>query len=162
MPDTSDRLPVSPCPRSPRSLRSATKALGLTGALVVLIPLGLLLGKNGLVPVSVNRAAPIPTPHLVTCDSGRTVRSHQLSRGQCVKVVGAGFEPDELIEVSDSRDPSWQTYLRADGAGRFALRRVVPATAAAGPEVLSFVGLARPGSDAVPRVAYCRLSIVTG
>lgn len=157
MPDTSVRLPASPCRRSPRSLRSAAAAVGVTGVLIVVMPLGLLLGKNGLTTASVNRAAPIPSPHLTDCDSGATVRSRRLSVGQCVKVVGAGFDPDEQIQVSESRTPGRRSFVRADGAGRFLLRYV--AGAETGPDVLTFVGLNDSGSVAVPRVALCRFTV---
>ena len=130
----------------------------LTGVLIVVVPLGLLLGKNGLVTASVNRSAPIPAPHLTACDTGQTVRSHQLSIGQCIKVVGAGFEPNELIQVSESR-PTWQGYVRADGVGRFELRHVVSAKAGLGADVFSFVGLNGAGSDPVPRATFCRITV---
>lgn len=158
VPDSTDRIPPSPCRPSPRSLRSAAVAVVLTGVLIVVVPLGLLLGKNGLVTASVNRSAPIPTPHLTACDSGETLRKHQLIIGECVKVVGAGFAANELIQVSESR-PAWQGYVRADGAGRFELRHVVSAKGGIGTDVLSFVGLNGSGLDAVPRAAFCRLTV---
>lgn len=153
--------PPGPCRRSPRSLRSAAAAVGLTGTLVVVIPLGLLLGKNGLVTASVSRAVPIPAPQLTDCADHR-LPSRELSLGQCVKVVGTGFGPDELIQVSESRRPNWSVYLRADHDGRFTLRHVATAASGTGADVLTFVGLDRSGDDVVPRAAYCRFTVLDG
>ena len=133
-------------------------AVVLTGVLIVVVPLGLLLGKNGLITASVNRSAPIPAPHLSACDSGQPLTDHQLSIGQCVEVTGAGFAPNEWIQVSETR-PAWHSYVRADDVGRFELRHVVSAKGGVGTDVLSFVGLNRSASDAVPRATFCRLTV---
>ncbi|HEX2904336.1 MAG TPA: hypothetical protein VHO01_12855 [Jatrophihabitans sp.] len=149
---------ASPCRRSPRSLRSAAAAVGVTGTLAVAIPFGLLLGHNGLITASVNRVDPIPAPHLTDC-ADRPLKSSHLVLGQCVKLVGTGFAPDELIQVSESRQPGWQTYVRADGSGRFSFRHVAGARSGTGADVISFVGLAHAGAGSVPRSAYCRFIV---
>lgn len=149
---------VSPC-RSPRSVRSGAAAVGATGLLAIVIPIGLLLGKNGLVTASVNRTEPIPVPRAVSCATGQPLPARALRPGQCTHVVGSGFEPGEVITVSDSRRPTWSTFIRADDEGRFSLRHLIPA--AAGPEVLTFVGDGEH-TAVVPRVAYFRLVVSSG
>lgn len=151
-----DSLSPSPCVRSPRSLRAGAVAVGVTGAMIVVVPFGLLLGKDGLVPVSANSAEPIPAPRLTTCDTRQPVLSHQLTEGQCVRIVGGGFEANELIEVSDSRNASWRTYVRADDAGRFSLRHVGRNVGVV--DVLSFAGTSATADSILPRVTYCRLT----
>jgi len=140
-------------------MRSATLAVCLTGSLAVAIPAGLLLGKDGLVAAGVNRQAPIPAPRMLGCHTGRPVEARQLRPGQCTKLTGHGFNPRELILVTESRRPGWQTYLRADAMGGFSYHYLVSATAAAGVDVLAFIGLEHSGPSAVPPVAFCRFTV---
>jgi hypothetical protein len=157
MPEPSDRS-VSPCPpRAARSVRSAAVAVCVTGILTVAVPLGLLLGKNGIVTASVNRQTPIPAPHVTDCQTNQAVRRLIVARGQCVRVRAAGFQPGELVQVGDSRRTGWQRFIRADPAGSVDLRFEVGTTA--GPEVLTFLGLNVRGSATAPRVTFCRLAV---
>ena len=52
--------PARPGSASPRSLRSAVLAVCLTGVLSIVIPFGLLMGKDGLVAAGLNRPTRIP------------------------------------------------------------------------------------------------------
>ncbi|HTZ42780.1 MAG TPA: hypothetical protein VMB79_02885 [Jatrophihabitans sp.] len=143
-------------------MRSAVLAVCLTGSLAVAIPAGLLLGHDGLVVAGASRDLAIPAPRLVSCLSGHPIKDRQLGRGECVRLVGSGFLPQELILLTESRRPGWRTYLRADPLGGFSYRYLVAATAAPGADVLTFVGTDRSRPVSAPSAAFCRFTVSNG
>jgi hypothetical protein len=160
VPDSSGRPApvVSPCrPRPARSLRASAVAVLVTGVVSVAVPFGLLMGKDGLVAASLNSQAPIPTPRVVSCSSGQPIPEPELHPLACVRFLGSGFGPDELIQISETHRPRWKALVRADSTGHFSYRHVLGA--ADGVDVFSFVGLNVAGPAAVPRVAFCRLPV---
>lgn len=140
---------------SPRSLRSAVLAVCLTGVLSIGIPFGLLMGKDGLLDAGVNRQLPVPAPELAGCPGGPPVHNRSVRPGQCIEIIGGGFGAGELVEITESRRPGWQSYLRADGLGRFRWRYRLAANASGGPDVLSFIGTNR-----VEPAAFCRFTVI--
>lgn len=143
-------------------MRSAVLAVCLTGVLSIVIPFGLLMGKDGLVTAGVNRQEPIPAPQLAGCPDGAPVRNRSAHPGQCLRITGAGFPAGALIEVTEARRPGWHSYLRTDGLGRLSWRYQLAANAPIGPDVLTFVATSRSGPASIPAVAFCRFTVVGG
>jgi hypothetical protein len=155
VPLTSGRLLRS----SPRSLRSAVVAVCVTGAVSIGIPFGLLMGKGGLVTAGVSRQAPIPTPRLTGCATGRPISDRLVRPGQCVQFTGGGFGEHELIEVTESGRAGWHSYLRADDLGRFSWRYQLLVGSPTGTDVFSFIGTDRANPALIPSMAFCRLVV---
>jgi hypothetical protein len=135
-------------------------AVCVTGVLSIVIPFGLLLGKDGLVTAGVNRQAAVPTAVLVGCPDGPAVRTDAVPAGQCVQITGSGFGAGALIEVTESRRRGWHSYLRADVLGRFRWRYLLAANAPSGPDVLTFVSTDRSDPATIPAAAFCRFTVI--
>ncbi|MFL6164057.1 MAG: hypothetical protein ACJ74U_17790 [Jatrophihabitantaceae bacterium] len=127
--------------------------------LSIVIPFGLLMGKNGLVTAGAHRQARIPAPRLTSCADGQPIDGRSVPPGQCLDITGTGFGRRELLEVSDSRRPGWHESVWADELGRFHLRFQLPATTPAGADVLTFVGTDQASAAAIPAMAFCRLTV---
>lgn len=83
---------------SPRSLRSAAIAVAVTGVLSISMPLVLL--STGGMAAATQRVASLSSS-ASSCAAQPKLASRRLRAGQCVQVLSAGFEPRELIQVTD-------------------------------------------------------------
>lgn len=134
-------------------------AVCVTGVLSIGIPFGLLMGKGGLVTAGVSRQAALPTPRLTGCASGQVILDRLVQPGQCVQFTGSGFGENELIEVTESRQAGWHSYLRADELGRFSWRYQLLAGSPPGADVFTFTGMNRADPASIPTMAFCRLIV---
>jgi hypothetical protein len=136
-------------------------AVCLTGVLSIVIPFGLLMGKDGLVAAGLNRPTRVPTPQLTSCATGQTLADLTLRPEQCVLITGRGFAPRELIQVREASRPGWHALVWADENGRFSLRFQLPPATPAGPDVLSFAGTHQADPATIPAIAFCRFTVRT-
>ena len=88
---TFGRAADCPARSSPRSLRSAVLAVCGTGLLLIGIPFGLLMGRDGLVTTGVHRQLAVPTPQLTRCADGKPVPDRSARPGECIRFTGSGF-----------------------------------------------------------------------
>jgi hypothetical protein len=144
---------------SPRSLRSAVLAVCGIGLLLIGIPFALLMGRDGLVTTGAHRQLAVPTAQLTGCADGKPVADRSVRPGDCIRFTGSGFQPRELIKVTDFRRPGWRSYLRADDAGRFRWSYPLAAGTPAGADVLTFAGTNPADPATVPAVAFCRFTV---
>lgn len=153
---------------SPRSLRSAAIAVGVTGALSILIPVGLVPGTGSLAPSALVRQQPTVNAALLSCDSGQPITRLVLAAGQCALVQAAGFDRDEPVQVRELDQPGWSQQLRAGPTGRLSYRFQSDRRAKSGPDLLTFIGQpATTGAPAagtevaasLPQIALCRFAI---
>jgi hypothetical protein len=134
-------------------------AVCLTGVLSIVIPFGLLMGKDGLVTAGLNRQTRIPAPRLISCATGQPIADRTVRPGQCVLITGGGFSQRELIQVREAGRPGWHGIVWADDYGRFSLRFQLPPGAPAGPDVLTFVATNQAHPATVPAIGYCRFTV---
>lgn len=64
-----------------------------------------------------------------------------LHSGQCVLLTATGFLPGQRIIVREYRQPGWRQDRVADDRGSLAIRFLVPPTANATADALTFVGI---------------------
>jgi hypothetical protein len=137
-------------------------AVCLTGLLSIVIPFGLLMGKDGLVAAGLSRQASLPAPRLTSCGTGQTLADRMLRPGQCVTISGSGFAPRELIQVRESDRPGWHDLVRADDLGRFSLRFQLPLGTPAGADVLTFAATNQANPASAPAIVSCRFTVRAG
>jgi hypothetical protein len=137
-------------------------AVCLTGVLSIVIPFGLLMGKDGLVAAGLNRPTRIPPPQLANCTTGQPLADRTLQPGQCVFITGSGFAQRELIQVREASRPGWHGLVWADDNGRFSLRFQLPPGTPAGPDVLSFVATNQANPATIPAMTSCRFLVRAG
>ena len=130
-----------------------------TGLLLIGIPFGLLMGRDGLVSTGSHRQLAVPTPQLTRCADGKPVPDRSARPGECLRFTGSGFGSHELIEVTDFRRPGWRSYLRADQSGRFRWSYQLAASTPAGADVLTFAGTNPADPASIPAVAFCRFTV---
>jgi hypothetical protein len=152
-----------------RSLRSATVAVGVAGALSVSVPV--LLAAFWQSPSTVwpfHHPQPPRNPVAHDCDRYPLAPNPTLRPGECVMITARGFEPQQQVKVGELIRPGVWQVTRADRDGVVSYQLSLPKKAATGKDVITFVGLgAVPNRSAakgnvtvsVPRFAVFRFTV---